>query len=318
MIVWDRGTWAPAGTDDPAAAIAAGELHFDLAGEKLAGRFVLVRTGADGRGRNQWLLLHKRDDAARTGLEPRGPPGVGRESGRTNDEVRDAPDALWRSDLPAAEAEVAVDPAGRGAIAGVVHRTPGSPSPPPVRRAVGARAGAGSTARRRGPLAGAGAPGRAGRASTTRWPARRARRPLTVRDLVRYHAGGRRRCFPPAGHPVDDPTLPNGLGVAARSRRRPRRAGTGVGASVVRPTPHPPTSTAATATGRSCSTSVAAVAWVAGQRGVRAATVGVEPSTPRRHRRWVVFGIEPGAATAAERPAAGRPPASAPRWGTSA
>ena len=49
-------------TDDPAAAISGGH-PFDLSGQKLAGQFVLVRTGADGRGRNQWLLLHKRDDA---------------------------------------------------------------------------------------------------------------------------------------------------------------------------------------------------------------------------------------------------------------
>ena len=34
VIVWDRGTWTPAHTDDPAAAIAAGELQFDLAGEQ--------------------------------------------------------------------------------------------------------------------------------------------------------------------------------------------------------------------------------------------------------------------------------------------
>src|SRR5213595_44249 len=33
VIVWDHGTWTPAHTDDPAAAITAGELHFDLAGE---------------------------------------------------------------------------------------------------------------------------------------------------------------------------------------------------------------------------------------------------------------------------------------------
>ena len=111
VIVWDRGTWTPARTDDPAAAISGGELHFDLSGEKLAGRFVLVRTGADGRGRNQWLLLHKRDDAAAPGWNPEDHPRSVK-SGRTNDEVRDAPAALWRSDLPAAEAEVPV--ASRG------------------------------------------------------------------------------------------------------------------------------------------------------------------------------------------------------------
>src|ERR1700745_2242444 len=30
VIVWDRGTWAPYATDDPAAAVEAGELHVDL------------------------------------------------------------------------------------------------------------------------------------------------------------------------------------------------------------------------------------------------------------------------------------------------
>src|SRR5919109_4664162 len=58
VIVWDRGTWEPV-DDDPAAAIEAGTLHFDLHGEKLAGRFVLVR-----RGEKQWLLLHKKDEHA--------------------------------------------------------------------------------------------------------------------------------------------------------------------------------------------------------------------------------------------------------------
>ena len=43
VIVWDWGTWSPAKPDDPVEAIEKGELHFDLQGEKLAGRFVLVR-----------------------------------------------------------------------------------------------------------------------------------------------------------------------------------------------------------------------------------------------------------------------------------
>ncbi|WP_311836047.1 DNA polymerase ligase N-terminal domain-containing protein [Cellulomonas fimi] len=42
VIVWDRGTWEPYGTDDPAAA---GELHADVHGSKLHGRLVLVRRG---------------------------------------------------------------------------------------------------------------------------------------------------------------------------------------------------------------------------------------------------------------------------------
>ena len=41
VIVWDRGTWEPVG--DPRDGIAAGKLLFDLYGEKLAGRWELVR-----------------------------------------------------------------------------------------------------------------------------------------------------------------------------------------------------------------------------------------------------------------------------------
>ncbi|NLA35768.1 MAG: ATP-dependent DNA ligase [Actinobacteria bacterium] len=82
VIVWDQGTWTPAKTDDPAAAVASGELHADLCGEKLRGRFVLVRRG-DGR---DWMLLHKNDDHAVVGWDPEDHlESV--VSGRTNDEV---------------------------------------------------------------------------------------------------------------------------------------------------------------------------------------------------------------------------------------
>ncbi|MEJ7584276.1 MAG: DNA polymerase ligase N-terminal domain-containing protein, partial [Acidimicrobiales bacterium] len=45
VIVWDWGTWAPAKDEEPMAAIESGNLHVDLQGEKLRGRFVLVRRG---------------------------------------------------------------------------------------------------------------------------------------------------------------------------------------------------------------------------------------------------------------------------------
>jgi len=105
VIVWDWGTWDPSGTDDPARAIADGELHFDLHGQKLAGRFVLIRRGKQQSGKEQWLLLHKNDDAAQPGWDPEDHPRSVK-SGRTNDEVAAAPESLWRSDLPAGEAAV--------------------------------------------------------------------------------------------------------------------------------------------------------------------------------------------------------------------
>jgi bifunctional non-homologous end joining protein LigD len=111
VIVWDRGTWEPARTDDPATAIARGELHFDLHGERLKGRFALVRKGRGG-GKDEWLLIHKNDEHARHGWTAEQHP-TSVLSGRTNDEVAAAPAALWQSGVPAAEAEVRLGGAGR-------------------------------------------------------------------------------------------------------------------------------------------------------------------------------------------------------------
>jgi bifunctional non-homologous end joining protein LigD len=108
VTVWDRGTWEPHGTDDPAAAVAAGELHAEVHGEKLRGRLVLIRTGGgDGSDGEQWLLVHKHDEHAVEGWEPDDHPRSVL-SGRTNDEVLADPNRLWRSDLPAAHAAVSL------------------------------------------------------------------------------------------------------------------------------------------------------------------------------------------------------------------
>ncbi|OHV42146.1 hypothetical protein BBK14_11010 [Parafrankia soli] len=88
MIVWDLGTWAPHGTTDPVAAVAAGELHADVFGHKLRGRLVLVR--GDGE---QWHLLHTRDAHAVAGWDLEEHPRSVL-SGRTNEEVRADPDRM--------------------------------------------------------------------------------------------------------------------------------------------------------------------------------------------------------------------------------
>jgi bifunctional non-homologous end joining protein LigD len=112
VIVWDIGTWEPHGTDDPAAAVAAGDFHADVHGSKLRGRLVLVRRGGsrgDRRESDQWLLLHKADDDAVSGWNPEDYPESVL-SGRTNEQVRADPDREWRSDLPPAQASVALRP----------------------------------------------------------------------------------------------------------------------------------------------------------------------------------------------------------------
>ena len=115
VIVWDHGTWEPYGTDDPASAVRAGDFHADLDGQKLKGRIVLVRTDGQGDrgGKEQWLLLHKHDRFAMSGWDAEDH-ATSVLSGRTNDEVRAAPDRIWRSDLPASQASIALTDAAQG------------------------------------------------------------------------------------------------------------------------------------------------------------------------------------------------------------
>jgi bifunctional non-homologous end joining protein LigD len=106
VTVWDTGTWEPAaGKGDPARALAKGDLHVDLSGQKLRGRFVFVRRESD----QDWMLLHKHDEFAVGGWDPEEHPRSVL-TGRTNDEVAADPDRAWRSDAPAAEAEVSLLP----------------------------------------------------------------------------------------------------------------------------------------------------------------------------------------------------------------
>lgn len=120
VVVWDRGTWTPAKTGDPAAAVAAGELHFDLHGEKLAGRFALVRRRSRDASKEEWMLVHKHDDHAVEGWDPEEHPRSVL-SGRTNDEVAAAPAAMWQSGAPAATAEVPLAAADTRAQAGATE-----------------------------------------------------------------------------------------------------------------------------------------------------------------------------------------------------
>ncbi len=127
VIVWDWGTWLPEPeTPDGRQAVEDGELKFTLKGAKLGGRFTIVRTSGRGsggarsrggaareRGRmpfeddagEQWLLIHKRDDASSPGWDAEDHPESVK-TGRTNDEVKADRDAIWISQAPAAAAEI--------------------------------------------------------------------------------------------------------------------------------------------------------------------------------------------------------------------
>ena len=67
VMLWDRGFWKPEG--DPDKMLAKGDLKFTLEGEKLHGRWVLVRMHSDkfGGKRTNWLLIKHRDKFAKDG-----------------------------------------------------------------------------------------------------------------------------------------------------------------------------------------------------------------------------------------------------------
>ena len=69
VMVWDSGSWEPAPEiDDPAEAIARGNLKFVLSGERLRGGWDLVRMKPRPKERQpQWLLIKRRDAEARPG-----------------------------------------------------------------------------------------------------------------------------------------------------------------------------------------------------------------------------------------------------------
>jgi bifunctional non-homologous end joining protein LigD len=97
VLVWDRGNWIPEG--DPERDHERGRLRFWLDGEKLRGRWNLVRT-KDGKN---WLLIKSRDEFARP--EPDGAEIVEDRplsvlSGKSIDELDEAAGSLAEREHP--------------------------------------------------------------------------------------------------------------------------------------------------------------------------------------------------------------------------
>lgn len=98
VIVWDRGVWRAIG--DAKKGYRKGHLEFELEGEKLKGRWHLVRMhGKPGESRENWLLIKGDDEEARHDggpdiLEER-PESV--KTGRSVEEVAAKPKDTWNS-----------------------------------------------------------------------------------------------------------------------------------------------------------------------------------------------------------------------------
>src|SRR5262249_13116118 len=63
VMLWDRGTWRPVG--DPHRGLEEGKLVFRLDGERLKGRWALVRFKSKEQSRREtWLLIKESDEEA--------------------------------------------------------------------------------------------------------------------------------------------------------------------------------------------------------------------------------------------------------------
>ena len=175
VIVWDWGTWTPAkDKDEPGQRVRDGELHFDLEGEKLRGRFALVRRGTSG-AKEQWLLFHKRDEHAVEGWDAEDHL-VSVKSRRTNDEVAAKPKASWSSRKPTVAKWARFD----------------AWKPP-----TGSELSALEAIKREGFWTLGGEEIRVTNLDKELFPKRGRGKPVTKRDLILYHA-----CIAPAHAPV--------------------------------------------------------------------------------------------------------------------
>ncbi len=68
-IIWDRGTYDTVPPGQASAQRKKGHLEVELAGEKLRGRWHLIRTQGQGGGKEQWLCFKAKDGKERAGFD---------------------------------------------------------------------------------------------------------------------------------------------------------------------------------------------------------------------------------------------------------
>jgi bifunctional non-homologous end joining protein LigD len=113
VMVWDFGEWEP--LEDVDRCLAEGRLKFNLKGQKLKGRWALVRMHThDARpGKPNWLLIKDRDEYARTEEEPpiteRLPNSA--VTKRSIEKIGSDNDRVWHSDRAADDQPEATKPA---------------------------------------------------------------------------------------------------------------------------------------------------------------------------------------------------------------
>ncbi|MEO6835549.1 MAG: non-homologous end-joining DNA ligase [Candidatus Tumulicola sp.] len=114
VIVWDKGTYALAEGDDPAAEIANGKIKFVLSGKKLRGEFTLVKIkGREGEAGDPWLLVKDRDGHTDPKYDPAEHPASVKSGKTLEDIARDPRSKIWNSKPKSKHATAAKLPSSR-------------------------------------------------------------------------------------------------------------------------------------------------------------------------------------------------------------
>lgn len=107
VMLWDRGTWEPL-TDDPQGELAKGKIAFNLHGERMHGRWALVRmkprSAADAK-RENWLLIKEKDEFVRPLGDFLTSTTKSVATGRTREEIESGDSAVWHSNRIGGDAE---------------------------------------------------------------------------------------------------------------------------------------------------------------------------------------------------------------------
>lgn len=97
VMLWDRGTWEPVG--DAAQGLRDGALKFVLHGQKLQGKWMIVRRGGKkgDPGERHWFLFKERDEFANPGEKITESQPLSVATRRDLDEIAQQSDRVWNS-----------------------------------------------------------------------------------------------------------------------------------------------------------------------------------------------------------------------------
>ena len=93
VMLWDRGTWEPIG--EPRDGLEKGKLAFRLNGDRLKGRWALVRFRKNDAKRKNWLLIKERDDEVDRKADVVEANVTSVASGRAMQDIAAAPEDVW-------------------------------------------------------------------------------------------------------------------------------------------------------------------------------------------------------------------------------